>query len=258
LRIVGRVGQGSAREFSRFGEERPSRHHDESRNHGGSRPDPLSRRSPREHGGEAKAEKGKGKDVRIEERQRQCAQEQGAPAARQLEVAHRGGERDEHERDAEQKWKEAEHEHRVDEERHAKETEPFVSPEGRAQRAQREQRPAEVPAHEHDVGLDHAEQVGEGASEEIIENVLRAAEGENEVLVEAEGRIVQVVDDSDRRQVKRKIHHRRILDDPSRSGGRDGDRHVGQWHETNPRKGRETQRQTQRQTHGATLRCTWA
>ena len=225
VRIVARVEQRGANEPPRLRERHPPPEHDE-RRHGRERgADPPVGLIPREHRREAEPEDAEREDVRIKEREGERRDERAALPRRTLEIRDRLGEPPEHERDAEQKRQEAEHEHHVDEQRHDEETQPLVFAERVQERAERQHRPAQVHADEEHVRRLDADEVRKRAAEEVVDDVLRAPEREDEVLIEAVLSRVKVVDDPDRREMKWQIHHRRVFDDPrgSRREHCDGD-----------------------------------
>jgi hypothetical protein len=164
--------------------------------------------------------------VRVEREHGEDAEHHSAPWRRPVEVLHRGRQPGEHHRKAENEWQEAEAEHNVHDEGHDEERQAFVPPERTQKGAHRERRASEVETHHRDARGFHAEDERQRVADEIVEEVLRMDEVQPVDVREPEGGIGLVVDEPQRRNVEGKILERRVLDDPRRGRGQDGQRGV--------------------------------
>jgi hypothetical protein len=74
----------------------------------------------------------------------------------------------------------------------------------------------------------HAEHVREDVADHVVEQVLGVEQGGAVDLGEAVRRVVDVVDDPERRLVEGQILQRRMLDDPRRRSGQHGEEEVAE------------------------------
>jgi hypothetical protein len=209
--------------------------------------EPVARPAPGEDRREPEAEEGEREHVREEEDEREHAEDDPlvpehplAPLVLELvEEADGRRERPEHDRDTEEERQEPHDEHDVHEERDGEDGEPLVLADCEAQRANRQRRPRQVHAQQQNVRRGDAGHVRDEAAEHVVEEVLRPAEREVEVLVDAELGVVEAVDHADRRHVNRHVLERRIPHDPRRRRREDREREIEQRGEIRARKAHE-------------------